>query len=183
MNVSNKLGHISNSHPDAALLAQFQKLVDGLFMYSETRQPYDAFIWDVEMHGELLNNFSDFIFIKVPEKIHGKRMLIRKNSLLQSKHRDFFRFDGDKLANKKPSKFYKTKYDAWNRFLGRIYTDNGILTPEEIKQMRAFAEQVWQLEQNSVRIFEFDSPTIQQYLMGRTKSGNWLGVHTISVET
>lgn len=183
MSVTDKLEPISHDHPDAERLAQFQQLVDGLFMYSEDKQPYEVFLWDVEIHGNLLNEFSDFQFQNVVEKLHDRRMPISRASLLQSKHWDFFEFDGDKLKNKKPSKFYKTTYDAWNRFVGRIYTDNGALNAEEITQMRVFATRVWELVPNSVRIFEFGSPTIHQYLMGQTPSGNWIGVHTVSVET
>lgn len=183
MSVFDKLEPISECHPDAEQLALFQRLVDGLFMYSEDKQPYEVFLWDVEIHGSLLNEYSDFNFMDVVEKLHDRRMPILRTSLLQSKHRDFFEFEGDKLKNRQPSKFYRTKYDAWNRFLGRIYTDNGALSTEEINQMRTFAKHVWELEPNSVRVFEFDSPAIQQYLMGQTPSGNWIGVHTVSVET
>lgn len=183
MDAYNKLGSIAKDHPDIELFTQFQNLVEDLWMYSETQQAYDVFIWDNKTHGALLNEYSDFHFMSVVEKIHGERIPIRKSSLLQDKHRHFFVFEGDKLANKKPSKFYKNRYDVWNRFVGRIYTDNGPLNKQEIQRMRVLARHVWELEANSIRVFEFDSPTIQQYLMGKTENGNWLGIHTISVET
>ena len=152
-------------------------------MYSETIQPYHVFLWDVEAHGELSDDPRLFSFMDVVERVHGQRRPIRKSSLLQDKHREFFEFRDGKLADERPSRFYKGNYDVWNRFVGRIYTDNGALNDEEIARMRFLARQVWELERNTVRVFEFDSPKIQQYLMGRTKNGNWLGIHTISVET
>lgn len=183
MNVNERLGSIAKNHPDANLLGKFRELVNGLWMYSEDRQPYDVFLWEVAKHGEISRDPALFDFMQVIEKVHGTKSVIRKSSLLQEKHRVFFEFDGNNLAKKKPSKFFKNRYDAFNRFLGRIYTDNGALEQEEILQMRTLAKQVWQLEPNTVRVFEFDSPVIQQYLMGRTENGNWLGIHTIAVET
>lgn len=184
MSISKKLGLISKDHPDAKTLAHFQNLVDGLWMYSEDRQPYEVFIWDVIRHGELVVDPPNiFSHRKIVEKLYGKMTPIGKINLLQEKHRSFFEFDGEKLANKKPLKFYRDQYRVWNQFVGRIYTDNGALNQDEITKMRTLAKQLWMLESNSVRIFEFDAPIIQQYLFGRTDSGNWLGIHTTSVET
>ncbi|MBU2714474.1 nuclease A inhibitor family protein [Zooshikella harenae] len=184
MSIRDKLSPISANHPDAAILAQFRHLVEGLWMYSEDKQPYDVFIWDVTTHGELsVDPPYSFKYRNIVEKFHGKMIPIGKTSLLQEKHRSFFKFDGEKLANKKPLKFYRDQYQAWNRFVGRIYTDNGALTQDEIIKMRTLAKHLWKLESNTVRVFEFDSPIIQQYLLGRTENGNWLGIHTISVET
>ncbi|MGI0119615.1 nuclease A inhibitor family protein [Zooshikella sp. RANM57] len=184
MSIRDKLSPISVNHPDAATLTQFSSLVEGLWMYSEDKQPYDVFIWDVATHGELLVDPPySFSYRKIVEKIYGKMTPIGKTNLLQEKHRSFFEFDGEKLANKKPLKFYRDQYRVWNQFVGRIYTDNGALNQDEITKMRALAKQLWMLESNTVRIFEFGLPIIQQYLFGRTENGNWLGIHTVSVET
>lgn len=184
MNISDCLGSIPDSHPDADLLARFRELVDGLWMYSEAKYPYEVFLWEVAKHGKLSKDAYIFDFMQVVKKLHQEKHIIRKASLLQEKHRAFFEFKGNKLAQKKPARFYKNNYDALNRFLGHIYTSKGgLLKAEEVFKMRALAKQIWQLESNTVRVFEFDYPTIQQYLMGKTENGNWLGIHTISVET
>ena len=182
MNPTGKLGEISEDHPDAGLLVQFRELVAGLRMYSEEgEEPYHVFLWDVETHGGLLNDFGDFRFIDVVKKMHGQRHPIQKSSLLLDKDREAFAFRDGKLANKKRSSFYKNRYDAWNRFVGHIYTDNGALDDEEIVRMRALAGQVWALEQDTVRAFEFGASTLQHYVMGKTENGNWLGIHATSV--
>jgi Nuclease A inhibitor-like protein len=184
MEISERLEPLPYEHPDLDLLREYQQLVKDLYIYSESKYPYDVFIWDSLIHGELTDSkYGDFNFMAVVEKVFGAKIPISQTNLLQKKHRDYFEFIEDKLVNKKPLKFYRDQYYMLNRFLGRIYTDNGALSEDEQKRMRIFAAKIWTLQSNSVRVFEFDCPSIQQLLMGKTEHGNWLGVHTISVET
>lgn len=182
--ISEILGTIPSHHPDFDLVVRYQQLLDGLVMYSEAAYPYEVFFWDVARHGELTDNrYQLFEYMTVVEKLFGNKLPISKSNVLQAKHREFFEFEGDKLANKKPLKFYRDKYLMWNRFVGRLYTDKGALAADEIFRMRAFAKEVWTLPPNLVTVFEFDNPVVQQFLMGKTSNGNWIGVHTITVET
>lgn len=184
MDIREKLGPIPPDHPDAHVVANYQQLVTGLYMYSEAQYPYEVFLWDSGTHGDLTSNdYRLFHFNTVVEQLFGEKIPIGKSNRLQEKHRDFFEFAGEKLLNRKPLRFYRDKYYMWNRFVGRIYTDNGALSKDELPKMRTFAQQVWTFQLNPIYVFEFDRPTFQQFMMGRTEHGNWLGMHTTSVET
>ena len=181
--VQGKLGALPDNHVDKASVATFESLLENLYMYSEAKYPYKVFLWDTDLHGVLHDEPYIFNYMEVVTKVHGEKRPILRSNLLQAKHKENFEFEGDKLKNKKPRKFYTTKYAALNRFMGRIYTDNGALNENETKAMRTFAEHALALELGSVHVFEFGKPVTQHYLMGKTEHGHWLGVHTVSVET
>ncbi len=75
------------------------------------------------------------------------------------------------------------KYRLFNHFFAFIYYDIGVLDNEaSLNKYKIFARIVTDNLSN-ITIFRLGETQVHVYLVGQTKNGNWVVIHTISIET
>ena len=76
------------------------------------------------------------------------------------------------------------KYRLFDHFFGFVYGDGGIWLDQEdiLERFLKFARIVTDNLSN-ITLFRLGETQVHVYLLGQTKNGNWIGIHTISIET
>lgn len=74
------------------------------------------------------------------------------------------------------------KYELFDYFFGYVYCDGGRLEDNEFIKYLNFGRIVTDNLRN-ITIFRLGETKVHVYLVGQTKNGNWIIIHTISIET
>ena len=77
-----------------------------------------------------------------------------------------------------------SQYRLFDHFFGLVYGDGGIWEDHKtiLEGFLKFARIVTDNLSN-ITIFRLGETQVHVYLVGQTKNGNWIGIHTISIET
>ncbi len=76
-----------------------------------------------------------------------------------------------------------SKYELFDYFFGYVYCDGGRFEDEDfIDKYSNFANVVTDNLSN-ITLFRLGETQVHVYLVGQTKNGNWIVIHTISIET
>lgn len=187
---------LSQDNPDLKLLFSLKKYSANLALSSEGDYPYELFLWDVRSQGDFtIDKFLNVIghqknSVKFVEEVANKQDLKlefdRDNEpyfeindieyeIIQTSRLDF---QDDYLVE---CELY-SRYELFDRFFGYIYSDSGYWDEEIFLQYKHFSALVTDNLSN-IKVFRLVKTKVDLYLVGQTQQGNWIGIHTISIET
>lgn len=209
----NNFHQTSEYNPDLELLSSIKESSHGLSFISEGDYGYEVFLWDVNKRGEFtVNRLLGIIghpnysypshrlgnIEEIPDKEDLKITFAREHEPKPKEPLIIDEIEYEIIENP-PSPYAKPKLDysddyvveceiyhkyrLFNHFFAFIYCDIGILDNEaSLNKYKIFARVVTD-NLSDITIFRLGETQVHVYLVGQTKNGNWIGIHTISIET
>ena len=208
----NNFHQASEYNPDLELLSSIQESSHGLdFVLSEGDYPYQLLLWDANKRGKFsVNKFLEIIghpnysypnrhnIQEIPDKEDLKIAFFKE---LEPKTEEPLIIDGieyEIIENpprpySKPELDYSddvvieckiySKYELFDYFFGYVFCDGGRFEDDNfIDEYSNFAKVVTDNLRN-ITVFRLGETQVHIYLVGQTKNGNWIIIHTISIET
>lgn len=201
----------SKDNLDLELLSSIKESSHGLYYVSEGDYPYEVFLWDVNKQGyfsidELIQiiGYPDNSFEtieEVPDKEHLKVAYARKKKPqfvepysyfienigyeiienINSYFQNDFDFQDDDLIECEECEIYYSN-SLFDHFFGFICSESDMWDDGILKRYKEFAKVVTD-NLSDITIFRLGETQVHVYLVGQTNNGNWIGIHTISIET
>ncbi|BAY83223.1 pentapeptide repeat protein [Calothrix parasitica NIES-267] len=201
----------SEDNPDLELLSSIKESSHGLHYISEGDYPYEVFLWDVKNQGyfsidELIQivGYSDNSLEtveEVPDKEDLKIAFHRENKSqfvepysyfienigyeiienINSELQNNLDCQDDDLMEYEECEIYYSN-SLFDRFFGFICSGSDTWDEAILKSYKNFAKVVTDNLTN-IKIFRLGETRVHVYLVGQTINDNWIGIHTISIET
>lgn len=209
----NNFHQTSEANSDLELVASIKESSYNLSFISEGDYGYEVFLWDVNKRGQFtVNKFLEIIghpnysypshrlgnIQEIPDKEDLKIAFFKEH---EPKPEEPLIIDGIEyeIIENPPKPYSKPeldfsddyvveceiyyKYRLLNHFFAFIYCDIGVLDNEaSLNKYQIFARIVTDNLTN-IKIFRLGETQVHVYLVGQTNNGNWIGIHTISIET
>lgn len=202
----------SENNPDLELLSFIKESSNELwFVLSEGYALYEVFLWDVNKQGEFtIDRLIQVIghpnysypnrrnIQEIPDKEDLKIAFFKE---LEPKPEEPLIIDGIEyeIIENPPKPYSKpeldfsddyvfeceiySKYELFDYFFGYVFCDGGRFEDDNfIDEYSNFARVVTDNLRN-ITVFRLGETKVHVYLVGQTNNANWIGIHTISIET